>query len=315
MGSPAVETATDLKQLPLRALVAYAARCARRVQAEYAPDPANADSAACIEAIDSAIRLAEQVASGEEPDADVFAQVEEAAVKAMILVSGEENGNSSAAYAANAAYAAIDAAAAVRSVADGEDLHTVGEKVADAAAIAFDAAVALRDDVSRAARLDWEMLHRMHLGKFPAVGEKVNPAENGILGPLFRKGAAGAKKKAAAKPTAEEPTKAEPAKRQSTSTDDLAATAKLREAAELLRARQDDLCAFEAKLEEERKALEADRERLKSEQSALETERADLGRQAAQLDIDRARGINDAKAAEAAAEAAARLEQRQKEFE
>ncbi len=194
MGSPAVETATDLKQLPLRALVAYAARCARRVQAEYAPDPANGESAACIEAIENAIRIAEQVASDEEPDADLFAQAEEAAVKAMILVSGEENGNSSAAYAANAAYAAIDAAAAVRSVADGEDLNAVGDKVADAAAIAFDAAAAIRDDVPRAARLDWEMLHRMHLGKFPAVGEKVNPAESGILGPLFRKGAAGARR-------------------------------------------------------------------------------------------------------------------------
>src|SRR5580704_16166781 len=231
MGSPAVETATDLKQLPLRALVAYAARCARRVQSEYAPDPANPESAACVEAIENAIRIAEQVAADEEPDADLFAQAEEAAVKAMILVSGEENGNSSAAYAANAAYAAIDAASAVRSVADGEDLNAVGDKVADAAAIAYDAAAAIRDDVPRAARLDWEMLHRMHLGKFPAVGEKVNPAESGILGPLFRKSAGGTKKKAAKSSPAsqsagsaeEEAKSAEPAKPQAAPSEDLAA--------------------------------------------------------------------------------------------
>ena len=56
MGSPVVETATDLKQLSLRALVAYAVRCARRVQSEYAPDPANPEAAACVEAIENAIQ-------------------------------------------------------------------------------------------------------------------------------------------------------------------------------------------------------------------------------------------------------------------
>ena len=45
----------------------------------------------------------------------------------MILVSGEENGNSAAAYAANAAYAAIDAAAAVR----GKELEDLGGDAAN----------------------------------------------------------------------------------------------------------------------------------------------------------------------------------------
>ena len=65
----------------------------------------------------------------------------------MILVSGDENGNSAAAYAANAAYAAIDAATAGLAAMHAADPQAAAEKVADAAAIAFDAATAIRDDV------------------------------------------------------------------------------------------------------------------------------------------------------------------------
>src|SRR5580704_11250349 len=217
MGASVAESATDLKQLPLRALVAYAARCARRVQSQYALPEGHEEAAACQAALDGAIRIAEQFAAGEEPSAESVAQAEEATVRAMILVSGDENGNSTAAYAANAAYAAIDAATAGLAALHADDPQAAAEKVADAAAIAFDAATAIRDDVARAANLDWEMLHRMHLGKFPAVGEPVNPAESGMLGPLFRKHAAGSRKKAAAKtepapqPSAPQPEVARPA--------------------------------------------------------------------------------------------------------
>src|SRR5580704_2897916 len=206
MGASVAESATDLKQLPLRALVAYAARCARRVQSQYALPEGHEEAAACQAALDGAIRIAEQFAAGEEPSAESVAQAEEATVRAMILVSGDENGNSTAAYAANAAYAAIDAATAGLAAMHSDDPQAAADKVADAAAIAFDAATAIRDDVARAANLDWEMLHRMHLGKFPKVGEAVNPSEKGILGPLFaRVEGASAKRtgKAAAKKPAE----------------------------------------------------------------------------------------------------------------
>jgi len=59
-----------------------------------------------------AVRVAEQFASGDEPSPESVTQAEEATVRAILLVSGEENGNSTAAYAANAAYAAIAAATA-----------------------------------------------------------------------------------------------------------------------------------------------------------------------------------------------------------
>ncbi len=195
MGASVAENATDLKQLPLRALVAYAARCARRVQSEYKLPEGRPDAATCEAAIEAAIAVAEQFALGEELSSEVVAQAEEAAVAAMLAVSEEENGNSAAAFAANAAYAAVNAASAGLSAIDMADPQSAAEKVADAAAIAFDAASAIRDDVVRSANLDFEMLRRMHLGKFPAVGEGINPSESGILGALFTRSGRGTKRK------------------------------------------------------------------------------------------------------------------------
>src|SRR5580698_10630440 len=199
MGASVAESATDLKQLPLRALVAYAARCARRVQSQYALPEGHPETAACQAALDAAIRVAEQFASGEEPSAESIAQAEEATVRAILQVSGDDNGNPVAAYAANAAYATIDAATAGVAALSASDPLPAAEKVADAAAIAFETASAIRDDVVRPAKLDFEMLHRMHLGKFPGIGEPINPAETGILGPLFRRADGGSAKRGAAK--------------------------------------------------------------------------------------------------------------------
>src|SRR4051812_12900445 len=112
MGLSVVENAKDLKQLPLRALVAYAARCARRVQSQYALPPDHPDAAACVAAIDTSIGIAEQFAAGNDLDPVGLTQAEEATVRAILTVSGEDNGNSASAYAANAAYAAISAALA-----------------------------------------------------------------------------------------------------------------------------------------------------------------------------------------------------------
>jgi hypothetical protein len=74
MGASVAENATDLKQLPLRALVAYAARCARRVQSQYALPEGHPETAACQAALEAAIRVAEQFASGEQPTAESIAQ-------------------------------------------------------------------------------------------------------------------------------------------------------------------------------------------------------------------------------------------------
>jgi hypothetical protein len=58
-------------------------------------------------------------------------------------------------------------------------------RVLDSCVTATESAIAADNAVERAARLDWEMLHRMRLGKFPDLGEPINPSETGILGPLY----------------------------------------------------------------------------------------------------------------------------------
>src|SRR4051794_15211070 len=57
-------TAEDLKGLPLRAIVAFAARCARRVESIAQFPAGHPQREAHRVAIDSAIRLAEEVARG-----------------------------------------------------------------------------------------------------------------------------------------------------------------------------------------------------------------------------------------------------------
>ena len=54
----------DLKKLPLRAIVALAARCARRVESLSLPPDGHPDGDRCRTAIDGAIRLAEHFARG-----------------------------------------------------------------------------------------------------------------------------------------------------------------------------------------------------------------------------------------------------------
>ena len=268
--------------------------CARRVQSQYALPEGHAEAADCQAALDGAIRIAEQFASGEEPTAESVAQAEEATVRAIILVSGDENGNSAAAYAANAAYAAIAAATAGLGAMHGEDPLAAAEKVADAAAIAFDAATAIRDDVARAANLDWEMLHRMHLGKFPGVGEPVNPSEKGILGPLFSRieaprtnGAAkaAAKKQAEAAPPAN--AEAKPAAAEGPAIEEIKrAVEEWHAKAEEWRERYETVRAEAAELEQAREALEADREALNTVNSELERRRTEVEREGARLQLE-----------------------------
>ena len=54
----------DLKKLPLRAIVALAARCARRVESLSLLPDGHPDRDRCRTAIDGAIRLAEDFARG-----------------------------------------------------------------------------------------------------------------------------------------------------------------------------------------------------------------------------------------------------------
>jgi len=94
--------------------------------------------------------------------------------------------NERAAYAANTVYAALCAAKAACEIKDSESPDAEVERVTAATMIARDAAIAADDNVARSARLDWEALGRLSLGRFPDFGEAVDAGENGLLGPLFQ---------------------------------------------------------------------------------------------------------------------------------
>ncbi|HEY2249599.1 MAG TPA: hypothetical protein VGH74_01015, partial [Planctomycetaceae bacterium] len=182
---PVVESSIDFKQLPLLALLAFAARCARRVSPLFRLDPGHPDAVACQQAIETAIRLTEELAAGNDVDFSELADAEEGTVRAVVAASEMRVPDERSAYAANSAYAAVSAAKAVFEASTGERIEEEADRAAEAAAIARDSAVSADERVQRASRLDFEMLQRMFLGKFPDIGEAVEARESGILGALF----------------------------------------------------------------------------------------------------------------------------------
>jgi hypothetical protein len=147
----------DLAELPLRAIVAFAVRCARRVRPLYRfSDPARK------KAIDRALELA---ASFAKHDVGKY-------FRNNIGATAYDAGGP----AASAAYAASDA--------------YVGA-FDDAAYAAYDAAVAAAHaahnavDVYEAADLDYRMLVSLNLGSAGSLGRFVDPSGQGPLGPLW----------------------------------------------------------------------------------------------------------------------------------
>src|SRR5438105_3086841 len=138
---PVVESINELKQLPLFALLAYAARCARRVFPLFRVDSGNPEAALCQQAVESAIRLSEDLASGKEIDPVELSAAEEGTIHAVVIASEAMPPDEQAAYAANSAYAAISAAKALLEAFASDDRTTEADRVAEAAAIARDAAV------------------------------------------------------------------------------------------------------------------------------------------------------------------------------
>jgi len=185
---PVAESPTDLKQLPLYALLAYASRCARRVSGLFHLDANHAEAKSCLSAIDAAVNITQALAAAGDVDPDVLAATEDGTVRAVIVASELQPPDERAAYAANSAYAAICAAKAALEASVASDIDEPAGRVAEAATIARDSAISADERVERAALLDWEMLQRMFLGKFPGFGEPVEAAESGILGPLFQDG-------------------------------------------------------------------------------------------------------------------------------
>ncbi len=195
-------TDEDLKKLPLRAIVAFAARCARRVEDLSQLPEGHPERESRRAAINAAIRLAEEVSRG-----SACSSVEPA-VQAIDASRGVAGGGigcecavaavAAAAHAAATAWLTLNPGASDRganrwtNTAEARSfLGRLANDTADLAALdAFTAAVEAsdafaRDDTfMRGAIQDYEMLLGLHLGTYPQAGQPIDPSPDGPLGPL-----------------------------------------------------------------------------------------------------------------------------------
>jgi hypothetical protein len=182
---PSLPTEDDLKKLPLLAIVAYAVRCARRVQPILGTIPNFATHGAAVE---QAISLAERFCVGKDLNAapDAAERAADAAGRAAAIARSFAGGIA-AALAAGAAQAAAQATAAVE---DYLVQPNSADRVARAAtyaagragrAVAADRCAA----VSAAVRADFDRLLSLNLGTYPDPGQPIDPTETGPLGSLW----------------------------------------------------------------------------------------------------------------------------------
>jgi hypothetical protein len=193
-----------LKQLPLRAIVAFAVRCARRVQtlSELPENHPNRDK--LRDDIEAALRMAEGVASN--PTAQFPESVLESLDASRRVADIPLRAERAAAAASEAAHAAATAwhLTAESSEREGDrprEMRTtdarkflggLSRQQADVAALnAFTAAVdaysaiGLNNEAFVAAALrDYDKLLHLKLGHFPDAGSPIDPSSQGPLGPI-----------------------------------------------------------------------------------------------------------------------------------
>jgi hypothetical protein len=190
----------DLKKLPLRAIVALAARCARRVEHLSVLPEGHADMDRYRTAIDGAIRLAEDFARDSPCQAvkSVIREVE----ACRAIAQGDyvrETAVAAVVFSAHAAAAAMEglglrdepAEVSVMGTRQPNPFLQLANVAADLAArdaftAAVDAAGAAghTDKFTKAAVQDYQSLLRLGLGIFPEAGQPIDPAPAGPLGGL-----------------------------------------------------------------------------------------------------------------------------------
>ena len=193
-------TPEDLKKLPLRAIVALSARCARRVEhLALLPDD-HPEKERCRTAVTKAIGLAEDFAKG-LPCSSLEAVVRE--VEACRAVAeGEFVRDFAMAAVVQAAHAAATALRALDLRGQPEESHWFGDakpspfpyladvtadlaaRDAFTAAVEAAAAIGHADQFMKGAIEDYEKLLRLDLGSYPQVGDPIDPSSKGPLGPL-----------------------------------------------------------------------------------------------------------------------------------
>ena len=193
-------TPDDLKKLPLRAIVAWAVRCARRVEHLARLPDDSPDKERCQKAVEQALRLAEDFARS-LPTSEVEAAVSEIEA-CRTIAHGDFVRESAMSAIVLAGHATATATDALELEAESEEKHrfkmadptrlahlvdiTADLAARDAFAAALDAARAVghSERVVDAARNDYEKLLRLSLGSYPEAGEPVDPSPDGPLGAL-----------------------------------------------------------------------------------------------------------------------------------
>jgi hypothetical protein len=200
-------TVDELKTLPLRAIVSYAVRCARRVQPLYWQAREVAHREKHEAAIETALTITEQFCRGEHiaaADAADAARAAEAAADAADAVEAAAEAAEAAAEAARAARAgtasrAAAAAfagatagvtAAIARTADAADAARAARAAFSGATAGVTAATARAAGKAAiaAARADYYRLVSVNLEGYPDLGQPIDPTENGPLGPLWSAG-------------------------------------------------------------------------------------------------------------------------------
>jgi hypothetical protein len=194
-------TLEDLQGLPLRAIVAFAARCGRRVEPIAQLPEAHPGRERRRAAVEAALRLAEGFAKGDEPPSS--GPILDAIDASQGITGVGRPCESAGAAATRAAHAAVAAIRALESSgADplqtpwwqtGDMRSTAGrvERIAaelvalNAYTAAAEAASAAGLDGSPPAALDdYRNLQRLGLGRYPEPGKPIDPSPRGPLGPL-----------------------------------------------------------------------------------------------------------------------------------
>ncbi len=204
MNEAIVELTVDkLKKLPVRAIVALAARCARRVEPLAQLPEGHPAHEVRRQAVEAALDMVDRFAKGDPcPHPDPIVRAVD--VSRRTAGGGDRSelaagAVAEAAHAVGAACLAYDPAepARIRHVFDEtNEVRKVHRRTHDAmldlaALSAFTAAAdgvaacGLHSDTYAFAALrDYDTLLRLDLGEYPALGEPVDPSPHGPLGPL-----------------------------------------------------------------------------------------------------------------------------------
>lgn len=160
-------TIDDLQRLPLRAIVALCARCAMRMRAGFDLPGNVPDRGVQMAAVDDAVRLARDYAGGTRRPTEA-GQVASAAMRAAGAAPADMLGVE--ATKVGWAVAAVEAA-------QNGETHMVAARA--------ERCIRAQGVHGEAARRDFDGLVRLGLGAFPELGNPVNVAEDGPLGPLW----------------------------------------------------------------------------------------------------------------------------------